>query len=234
MRNGARWYHSAAPYFDANQNGQYDEGIDKPGVKDASMTIFGCLTDGFPEEHKVTEGFGGGTSPMFAQYQFTAWCYDSPGLTDLEFVKWKVINKNVETWKKLYMGVTVDPDLGFSDDDYIGCDTLKDMGFCYNGDNDDGTGQSWAYGTNPPAYGMDYFTSPINRVTGDTLGLTSFVYFTNTSTPGPACEKDPNGEALPAYYLLQGLKKDQTPWVIPGTNPPEVTKYCYPVILNQV
>jgi hypothetical protein len=222
-----------APYFDANGNGQYDPGIDKPGVKDAAVTIFGCLTDGFPEEHKVGEGFGGGTPPMYAEYQFTTWCYDTPGLTDLQFIKWVVTNKNVSNWERLYMGVTVDPDLGNSDDDYIGCDTARDMGFCYNGDNDD-AGQPWAYGVNPPAFGMDYFTSPVNRIdpndstTWVTLGLSSFVYFTNTSTPGPACEKDPNGEAVPAYYMLQGLKKDQTPWVIPNTNPPQTTKFCYP------
>jgi hypothetical protein len=216
-----------APYFDANGNGQYDPGIDKPGVKDASQTIFGCLTDGFPEEHKVGEGFGGGTQPMFAQYAFTAWCYDTPGLTDLQFIKWVVVNKNTRPWERLYMGVTVDPDLGSATDDYIGCDTTREMAYCYNGDNDD-DGGSETYGPNPPAFGMDYFTSPVNRVTGDTLGLTSFVYFTNTNTPGPACEKDPNGEALPAYYMLKGLKKDQTPWVIPNTNPPVITKFCYP------
>lgn len=217
-----------APYFDVNNNGSYDPGIDKPGVKDASVTLFACLTDGFPEEHKVGEGFGGGTLPTFAEYHFTAWAYDGAGLTDIQFIKWVIYNRNTQPWDKLYMGITVDPDLGWSDDDYIGCDTTRNMGFCYNGDDDDDINQAtWAYGPQPPAFGMDYFTSPINYSTGDTLGLTSFVYFTNTSTPGPSCEKDPNGEALPAYYLLQGLKKDQTPWVIPGTNPPQTTKFCY-------
>lgn len=218
-----------APYFDVNGNGSYDPGVDKPGVKDASVTIFCCFTDGFPEEHKVGEGFGGGTLPMYAEYHITYWSYDSPGLTDLQFIKYNVINKNVLPWERLYMGVTVDPDLGFAEDDYIGCDTTRNLGFCYNGDNDD-VGGSGFYGANPPAFGMDYFTSAVNRNVNppDTLGLTSFVYFTNTNTPGPACEKDPNGEALPAYYLLKGLKKDQTPWVIPGTNPPQTTLFCYP------
>src|ERR1051325_11592908 len=26
---------------------------------------------------------------------------------------------------------------------------------------------------------------------------------------------------------MKGFKKDSTPWVIPGTNPPQTTKFCY-------
>ena len=37
--------------------------IDKPGIKDAEQTLFACLTDGFPEEHSLGEGFRGGTPP---------------------------------------------------------------------------------------------------------------------------------------------------------------------------
>ena len=221
-----------APYVDVNNNHQYDPGIDKPGRKDAAMTLFACLTDGFPETHTSGEGFGGGTLPLYVELHFTAWAYTSPGLEDIQFINWVVINKNKVPWKKTYMGVTVDPDLGYANDDYIGCDTSLDLGFCYNGDNDDDPSQQYSYGANPPAFGMDYFTSPVNKsVTPfDTLGLTSFVYFTNTSTAGPSCEKDPNGETVPAYYMLQGLKKDQSSWVVP--NPPidssDITKYCYP------
>jgi hypothetical protein len=219
-----------APYVDINQNGIFDPGIDKPGMKDAAQTIFGVLTDGFPEEHKLGEGFGGGTQPMFSEVHITAWAYSSPGLEDIEFVKWVLINKSKHDWAHLYIGITVDPDLGEPNDDYIGCDTALNMGFDYNGEDMDGTGQGVSYGLHPPAFGMDYFVSPVNRNVDppDTMGLTSYVYFTNTSTAGPLCEKDPNGEALPAYYLLQGIKKDQTPWVVPPGGVENVTKFTYP------
>jgi hypothetical protein len=219
-----------APYFDVNQNGHYDPGIDKPGRKDAAQTLFACLTDGFPDEHKVGEGFGGGTQPLFVELHFTAWAYTSPGLEDIQFINWVVINKNVRPWTKTYMGVTVDPDLGYSNDDYIGCDTSLNLGYCYNGDNDD-EGSSGTYGANPPAFGMDYFTSPVNFNVSppETLGLTSFVYFSNTSTGPPPCESDPNGEYIPAYYMLQGLKKDQSAWLVPpGTDSSFITKFTYP------
>jgi hypothetical protein len=219
-----------APYDDVNENGQYDPGVDKPGRKNASVTLFACLTDGFPEEHQIGEGFGGGTAPLFVEMHFTAWAYNTPGLEDIQFINWVVINKNVLPWDRTYMGVTVDPDLGFAEDDYIGCDTALNMGFCYNGDNDD-AGTVYSYGANPPAFGMDYFTSPVNFSVSppETLGLTSFVYFTNTGSGPPPCEADPNGEAVPAYFMLQGLKKDQTPWVVPpGGDPQYITKFTYP------
>jgi len=65
-----------APYNDVNNNGMYEPAIDTPGVKGADQTIFICMSDGFPEEHKIGEGFGGGTAPMFAEVHLTAWAYN--------------------------------------------------------------------------------------------------------------------------------------------------------------
>ena len=218
-----------APYIDINNNYQYDPGIDKPGIQDAKQVTFVCLTDGFPEEHTSAEGFGGGTLPIMAQVQFTAWGYDTPGLEDVQFFKWIVINKNSNVWDSTYISIVVDSDLGWSDDDYIGCDTTRDMGFCYNGDDDDNINQSsYAYGPSPPAFGMDLLSGAVNyRVSPpDTLGLTSFAYFTNTGSGGPPCENDPNGDPVGAYNMMQGLKKDRTPWYNPMTG--FRTKYTYP------
>ena len=50
--------------------------------------------------------------------------------------------------------VWVDPDLGDNQDDYVGCDVARGLGYCYNGDEDDGT--AVGYGTNPPAIGVDF------------------------------------------------------------------------------
>nr|MBC8485416.1 hypothetical protein [Bacteroidota bacterium] len=218
-----------APYVDVNNNGQYDPGIDKPGIKDAEQTLFACLTDGFPEEHSVGEGFGGGTQPVMAQVQLTAWGYNRLGLEDVIFVKWDIINKNSSVWDSLYMSIVVDPDLGWADDDYVGCDTSLNLGYCYNGDDDDDIAQSiYAYGLHPPAFGMDFFRSPVNFNVNppDTLGLTSFVYFICTGCGGPPCVNDPNGEPVGAYNFLKGIKKDRTPWYNPLTG--LRTEFCYP------
>lgn len=238
-----------APYIDVNNNGIYD-GEDIPGIKDADQTMFVCLTDGFPETHSQSEGFSGGTEPIFAEVHLTLWCYNTQGLENIQFINWVVINKSNVNWERTHFSLVVDPDLGFEDDDYIGCDTSarnKDMAFCYNADDIDGSGQADEYGSAPPASGMDFFKSPA-IFTGNSndsvvlfippgsnnkivkrgwreLGLTSFVYFTNTSTPGPTCEKDPS-QPVEAYRYMRGFKKDGTSWLNPSTLEP--TKFCYP------
>lgn len=234
----ANWYKMVpygAPYTDVNNNHQYDDGVDIPGMTNAGQTIFECMGDGDVSNRSPGEGFGGGvTSPILgAEIHFTAWAYTTPGLEDLQFVNWVVINKGANKWDSTFTGVVVDPDLGDAEDDYIGCDITRNLAFCYNSDNNDGTGAPPTYGTAPPAFGMDYFKSPIYKDPaspnfGDTLGLTSFVFFTNTGSSPPPCESDPNGEPVPAYHMLQGLKKDRSPFLDPTVSPPAVTKFCYP------
>jgi hypothetical protein len=224
-----------APYYDVNNNGVWDKGIDVPGRKNAAQTFFLCMTDAFVEGRDPGEGFGGGVSDplLLCEIHMTAWAYNTPGLEDLQFLNWVIINKNDKPWQNVFMGLVVDPDLGDANDDYIGCDTLNkiNLGYVYNGDNNDPT-----YGLAPPAMGMDFFKSPIIHTStvpssSDTLGLTSFVFFTNTGSSPPPCESDPNGEPIPAYNMLQGLKKNRTSFYAPpptGQTTPTKTKFVYP------
>jgi hypothetical protein len=235
-----------APYVDIDNNGSYDVNVDIPGIKDAAQTIFVCLTDADPSNHTPSEGFGGGTAPLSAEVRLTAWAYSTPGLEKIQFIQWAVINKSPVVWDATHFGIVCDPDLGDATDDYIGCDTLKNLAFCYNSDNVDGDGSGVTYGANPPASGMDYFISPIiptgdpndtvtifhppgsnNKITKvgfREIGLTSFVYFTNTGSAGPVCERDPSS-ATESYNYLKGIKKDGTPWINPLNN--QIAKYCY-------
>jgi hypothetical protein len=82
--------------------------------------------------------------------------------------------------------------------------------------------------SNPPAVGFDLLRSPVNKNSNPPINyeMTSCNYFGKNSA-GVPCEADPNGEPLPAYYFMKCLKKDRTPWVIPNTNPPQITKYIY-------
>lgn len=218
-----------APYVDENENGQYDPGTDIPGIKNASQTIFVCLTDGFQDQHNSSEGFGGGTTPMYAEMALTAWSYNISGIEDMQFLRFTVVNKNTLSWDSTFFGIVVDPDLGDATDDWIGCDVSKNMAYCYNSDNDDGGGGPGTYGTNPPASGMDFFRSPVNKSVNppDTLGLTSFVYFTNPGSGQAVCERDPDNPTE-SYRYLQGLKSDGTSWLNPAFSPPRKTVFCYP------
>ena len=244
-----------APYVDVNNNGVYDAGVDVPGIKDAATTVFCCMTDADPNGHSNSEGFSGGTAPIKEELHFTSWEYNGPGLTDMFFVRWVVINKNNVPWNNTYFGIVNDPDLGFSDDDYVGCDLdtsgggkQHNMGYVYNADNND-DGNSFGYGISPPACGQDFFLSPIiptgnqadtvviydppgsnHRVVKrgfKELGLTSFNFFTNPSTPGGTCERDPSFPTQ-AYNYLKGYKSDGTPLLDPTQTPPTQTKFSYP------
>ena len=54
------------------------------------------MGDGDVSERNTGEGFGGGiTSARYscAEVHFTAWAYTTPGLEDMQFINWVVINK---------------------------------------------------------------------------------------------------------------------------------------------
>ena len=201
-----------APYIDVNNNGLFELGIDRPGIKDASQTVFICLTDGFTESHMSKEGLGGGTEPLLAEVHFTAWCYDNSGLEDVQFLKWEVINKSTSLWEGSMFTLFYDTDLGDANDDFIGCDTLLDLAFTYNSDNFD-SGYYGGYGANPPAVGFGILSSPLNLSTNSDYGLvtsTTFTIFGNS----PVCQFPPSNPQG-AYNIMKGIKVDGSPWKNP-------------------
>jgi len=212
-----------APFIDVNNNGTYEPAIDTPGVKNAKETIFLCMTDANPNSHLQYEGFGGGTAPLGAEIHMTAWAYESADLQNVQFVKYDIINKSLYNWSYTKIGLFCDPDLGNSDNDYIGCDTLLNLGYCYNA-----SGTDPVYGAYPPAVGITLLRgSVLKNVTPNVnLGMTSFTYCTNPSTLSVLCETDPE-DVNQAVNILSGLKKDSTPFLDPSEFPFRRTKICY-------
>ncbi len=218
-----------APFVDVNTNGIYEPQIDTPGVKNASQTIFLTYTDGFPGTHTSGEGYGGGTEPLYSEVHLTAWCYSQLSYADMQFLKYVVINKGTQPWTRTYFSIVSDQDLGWANDDYVGCDTSRNLGFCYNGTNND-----QMYGTAPPAVGFLLLKGAYNKYSNPQIqySMTSFNNFHGTSTGVPPCETDPNGEPLGAYHFIQGYKKDSTCWLDPTilVTPPNYykkTKFIY-------
>ncbi len=213
-----------APFIDVNNNRIYEPAIDTPGVKNAEQTLFTCFTDANPNSHNLGEGFGGGiTSPLLcSEIHLTAWGYNQTNLQDVQFIKWEIINKGPYAWNKLFISIVSDPDLGDATDDYIGCDTLRNLSFCYNSTNYDAT-----YGANPPAFGFRILKGGRNKNGNPPyeIGFTSFSQFAGYGNA--PCEFDPNGEAYPAYLLMQGFKKDSTCWMDVSQTPPKRTKFIY-------
>lgn len=84
-------------------------------------------------------------------------------INNMTFYNYALINRSTYTLENTYFGVWADSDLGFFDDDYVGCDVQRGLGYCYNGkeidaqDNSPGPGD---YGSQPPAVGIDFFEGP--------------------------------------------------------------------------
>jgi hypothetical protein len=215
---------SLAPFFDADGNNIYDPtkgdfpviGLSAAcGVTQnfADQMIFWVINDN-GQIHGRTGG-----SPIGVQINCLAFAYQTAdALNDMTFYTFEITKKTPNPLFSTYMGVFVDPDLGDATDDYVGCDTIRGMGFLYNANPVDGT-----YGPNPPILGIDYFEGPLDD-NGNQLGLSSFVYFINS---GPAIQQDPDD--APEFRNFQtGKWKDGTPITFGGTGTTgnEFTNYC--------
>ncbi|MCC6864633.1 MAG: hypothetical protein IT280_00580 [Ignavibacteria bacterium] len=223
-----------APYVEVNGIPGYQPAYDgdRPGIGNSAARpdeiiwcVFMDYTNCNNNIHVAEISLPGGTLPMGAEVQQTSFAFLSPGLLNMYFVKWKIINKSNDVWDSTYTSVNCDPDLGDASDDAVGCDSTQNIGFCYNFDNEDPQ-----YGSAPPAVGFKYLQSPI-EYTGNpadtaklpygtlvgyrSLGLSSFNYFANS---GNTCLGDPDNY-IPAYNFMTGKDGCGNPlinWVTGG------------------
>jgi len=141
------------------------------------------------------------------------------------YIQYKLYNKGNKTLNGMYLGFWCDADLGQAGDNLAGCDSLCDIWFCYNGDNDDGV-----YGTPPPALGFKYLYGPIVPANDSTayfdgaylddfmnLGLSGF---TTWCCPGLSPE-----EYQSAYGAFQAINRQGEPYVYDAVIPPETLTY---------
>jgi len=192
------------------------------------QTIFNVWND-------LTEHIEYGSQPLNAEVRQMAWAFDrSDALGDMIFLKWTIVNKSGKNWEDACFAIWADPDLGYAADDFVGCDTTLDIGFCYNKTNND-----LYYGEAPPSVGFDFLQGPIVPSDGDTAFLpdgtvlpdkkittmTSFIYYNGDDSP----QGNPSS-ASDIYYFLHGKWQDGSPMTEGGNgtdpnNPP--TKYMF-------
>ena len=188
-----------APFKDFNNNGIYDpENGDYPDIK-GDQAIFWVIND-IGGIHAISNG-----DPLGVEVQFLAYAYYDPSssMNDATFYDIKVIKKTPGNASDFYMGLFVDPDLGNPQDDFVGCDTLTNTGYAYNGDSfdDDHSGR--------PGYGQN---SPIISTTFLNKKMNSF----SLSSYAPNATGDP---VLPVHYrnYLKGFWRDGSVKTIGGT-----------------
>lgn len=208
-----------APFVDVNGNPldyKPEEG-DYPDIR-GDEAIWWVINDK-GNIHTETGGEPIGVEIHMMAFAFTT----ANSVNNMTFYDQLVINRSSLLLTDTYMGQWVDADLGYYKDDYVGCDTVRGLGICYNSDNDDNL--PTGYGQNPPAVGVDFFQGPLADPgdgidndkdgvideDGETISMSKFVYYNNDwSLKG-------NPETAVHYYnFLKGIWKDGTRMVANG------------------
>ncbi|MCU0422908.1 MAG: hypothetical protein MUC81_08875 [Bacteroidia bacterium] len=169
-----------APFFDFDNDGIYDPRAgDYPTLNDGNpdvdnipdMMLFLIYNDK-GNIHTESEGL-----PIGLELHTQAFAYSTNNeINNMTFYRTTIFNRSNEIVDSTVFGQWVDPDLGNYSDDYVECDVSRNLGICYNGDdNDEGI---LGYGLNPPSVGVTFFEGP-RRPDSSEIGLTKFVYYNN-------------------------------------------------------
>lgn len=152
-----------APFSDRNGNGIYEpyDG-DYPEIR-GDQALFFIYND----DHGYHAESAG--AKLKVEIHGMAYAFDRPNDTAFKnttFLHCKIINRSPNAYYGTYMGVFTDIDLGYSNDDYVGSDPERGMYYGYNGMPVDGTGQSYAYGANPPIQAVVILGGPLAEPDG--------------------------------------------------------------------
>ncbi|MCX6152449.1 MAG: T9SS type A sorting domain-containing protein [Ignavibacteriales bacterium] len=147
-----------APWIDIDLDGKFTRGIDKPEILGDEILWY---VSNDLDTNRVSLTYG--SYPIGLEIQTTVYGFNLTNvLGRTVFKKYKVINKSKNTIDSMYLGYWSDPDIGNGLDDYVGCDTILNLAFCYNADNND----EGNYGKNPPAVGYLLLKGPLVKENG--------------------------------------------------------------------
>ncbi len=242
--NGPQGYaQQLAPYYDANDDGEYNPQCgDYPLIK-GDVAIFSIFNDmgntgysldsngnrlydyEFGEPVRYDTIWHGSAdhryynlkpvyndttyykNHMGIEVHSMAYAFDEPAdmaMNNTIFVEYQVFNRSNRNYEDAWFSAWSDFELGYANDDYIGCDVQRGMGFVYNGDETDGPGSGSFEGV-PPAQSCailagglmeadgtdnaadDSTSSTVNGagfgngiVDDERLGMTNSIYFNNS------------------------------------------------------
>ncbi|GAB1449605.1 hypothetical protein MASR2M44_26340 [Bacteroidota bacterium] len=167
-----------APFFDTNNDGIYDPfagdypSFDQNRSDNIPDMMMYVIYNDKGNIHSETEGL-----PIGLELHTQCFGYaTNDEINNMTFYRTTIYNRGTETIDSCIFGQWVDADLGNYSDDYVECDVKRNLGICYNGDdNDEGI---LGYGLNPPSVGVNFFEGP-RRPDGSEIGLTKFVYYNN-------------------------------------------------------
>lgn len=146
---------------DLNGNSVWDPNEDKPDLI-GDLTLWCVYNDSRPKPERRYE-----VDPKGIEIRQTVFVLnDSQGeFANTIFIRYRIENTgNVsEVMDSVYFSLYSDPDIGDSNDDLGGCDTLLNSTFGYN------SGDDLIYGINPPAFFMNLLAGPVVYIPGVTF-----------------------------------------------------------------
>ncbi len=142
-----------APFEDKDGDGVYNPHIDIPGIADGDQTLWMVCNDmNFMKSQALAGSIANGI-----EIQRTVWAYKSTSdFGNVLFMRYRLFNKSGARIDSMFLGLFSDVELGFAGDDFVGCDTARSLGFCYNGKPSD-----QLYGDVVPSVGYVLLQGPI-------------------------------------------------------------------------
>jgi type IX secretion system substrate protein len=144
--------HLGAPWIDVDGDGSYNPQVDHPDISGDEMNWM-VMND--LDSVKTKRLYG--AYPIGIEVQLAIYGYNTTNdLKDVIFKRYKHFNKSSYRVDSLYFSYWADVDLGDASDDYVGTDTLLNMVYSYNGDDNDAV-----YSGVPPAIGYVLLQGPV-------------------------------------------------------------------------
>ncbi len=149
-----------------NGNGQWDLNEDKPDIL-GDETVWTVYWDGVAAPQRRYNN----VPPYGIEVRQSVFAFASGGaIGNLIFVRYRFKyvglgdpNEPAQLDSVLF-GVWADVDLGVATNDLVGSDIERNAGYTYNNGPDGQDG----YGANPPCYMIDFFSGPVDYISGDT------------------------------------------------------------------
>lgn len=181
---------NGAPFEDVDGDGQYNPDVDIPGVPGADQTIWYVAND-------INGDRIYGSPAIGIEMQKTLWTYNRPvgnPFADMIFKRVRLLYKGTSLTPynamidSMFITQWVDPDIGNSDNDLVGCDTTLQLAFAYNGKSTDSEFEPFSMappvisymllaGPNVPSVGDTAIINFKKRLNQKNLSLSGFYWF---------------------------------------------------------
>lgn len=180
VSNGEAFY--LAPFFDSNNNGQFDPNNGDYPVFCGDQCLFFIFNDK-GGMHTISQAQSIGLEVHAMVYSF-----DQPNneaLHNSVFLKYKLINRGNQTLIDTYVGLWTDFDIGGPMDDYITTDVKRGALIAYNGDaNDESVSGTQGYEDDLPAQALVILGGPTKEPDAIDNELPDNVYSAETNSYG--------------------------------------------------